>query len=77
MKRRLATNERRSADALLRARQVAPALRELPPGLTLTAAAAELNRRSVPSPAGGRWSAQLLKTVRKRIARFERFERSE
>lgn len=55
------------AEAADRAQHLAPIFSELE-GLSTRAAAAELNRRGVPAPAGGDWLAAQVSRVRKRLA---------
>jgi hypothetical protein len=55
------------AAALERAKALRPILSELA-DLSATACAAELNRRGVPTPAGGRWHAGTVIRVRVRLA---------
>jgi hypothetical protein len=52
--------------ALERAEQLRPLFAELA-GLSARKAAEELNRRSVPTPAGGKWHAATVLRVRKRL----------
>jgi DNA invertase Pin-like site-specific DNA recombinase len=52
--------------ALARAKALRPVLTELA-GLSARAAAMELNKRQVETPAGGRWHAQTVSRVRERL----------
>jgi hypothetical protein len=61
-----AINETRQADALERARAIAPILSELT-GISARAVAAELNARQVETPSGAPWSAKTVIRARKRL----------
>jgi DNA invertase Pin-like site-specific DNA recombinase len=61
-------NETRRANALERARTIAPTLAALA-GLSARAAAAELNARKITTPTGAPWSAKTVIRVRERLAR--------
>ena len=52
--------------ALARANALRPILTELA-GLSARAAAAELNKRQVETPAGGRWHPETFSRVRRRL----------
>ena len=56
------------AQAVERAKEIAPLLADLEAaGLSARGMAAELNRRGVATPAGGRWHAQSIIRVRQRL----------
>jgi DNA invertase Pin-like site-specific DNA recombinase len=55
-----------AAEAKARAEEMAPVLAELE-GMSARAAAAELNRRRVETPAGGQWHAATVIRVRERL----------
>jgi hypothetical protein len=59
-------NLKRSADVIRRTNAVAPALHKVQ-GLSHGSAAAELNRRKVPSPTGNPWNAIMVSRSRKRL----------
>jgi DNA invertase Pin-like site-specific DNA recombinase len=61
-----AINETRQADALQRARAIAPILSELT-GMSARAVAAELNARQVETPSGAPWSAKTVIRARERL----------
>ena len=61
-----AINETRQADALERARAIAPILSELT-GMSARAVAAELNARQVETPSGAPWSAKTVIRARERL----------
>src|ERR1700730_15097149 len=61
-----AINETRRADALERARAIAPILSELT-GMSARAVAAELNARRVETPSGALWSAKTVIRARERL----------
>jgi DNA invertase Pin-like site-specific DNA recombinase len=61
-----AINETRQADALKRARAIAPILSELT-GISARAVAAELNARQVETPSGAPWSAKTVIRARDRM----------
>jgi len=52
--------------ALARAKVLRPVLIELA-GMSARAAALELNKRQIETPAGGRWHAQTVSRIRKRL----------
>ena len=53
-------------EALQRAEQLRPVFAELA-GLSARAVAAELNKRGVPTPAGGKWHAVTVQRVQSRL----------
>jgi DNA invertase Pin-like site-specific DNA recombinase len=61
-----AINETRQADALERARAIAPILSELT-GKSARAVAAELNARQIETPSGAPWSAKTVIRARERL----------
>jgi DNA invertase Pin-like site-specific DNA recombinase len=63
-----ATSLRTKQEALARAVELRPILAELA-GMPALAVAAELNRRKIETPAGGRWHAQTVIRVRERLQR--------
>jgi hypothetical protein len=65
---RNAQSDRTRADAMARAEALRPVLTELA-GMSARAAAAELNKREVETPAGGQWHAVQVIRVRERLAR--------
>jgi DNA invertase Pin-like site-specific DNA recombinase len=65
---RNAQSEKTKAEALARAEALRPVLAELA-HMSARAAAAELNRRKVETPARGRWHAATVLRVRERLAR--------
>ncbi len=64
-------NEARAAAADARARDLAPVVEEIMAGgaSSLRDMARELNRRGVPTPRGGEWSASQVRNVVQRVAR--------
>ena len=56
-----------AAAAQKRAADLAPIFAELA-DLSLLALAEELNRRGIETPSGGKWYAQTVKRIRKRLA---------
>jgi hypothetical protein len=59
---------RHRAEALDRAKQIAPVLQELQrDGYSMRGIAAELEKRKVQTPSGGSWHPQLVKRVVKRL----------
>jgi Recombinase len=56
------------AQAIARAKEIAPVLRELEAqGLSARRMATELNRRGVATPAGGQWYAQTVIRTKARV----------
>ena len=61
--------QRWKAEAQQRADELAPTLRELQAkGLTLRGMAAELTRRKIATPRGGRWHAETVNKLIERLA---------
>jgi DNA invertase Pin-like site-specific DNA recombinase len=59
---------RHRAEALDRAKQIAPVLQELQrDGFSMRGIAAELDKRKVPTPRGGAWHPQLVKRIVERL----------
>ena len=65
---RNAQSDKTKAEALARAEQLRPVLAELA-HLSARAAADELNRRKIETPAGGRWHGLTIQRVRERLQR--------
>jgi hypothetical protein len=63
---RNAQSDKTKAEALARAEQLRPILAELA-HLSARAAADELNRRKIETPAGGRWHGLTIQRVRERL----------
>lgn len=63
---RNAQSDKTAAEACERAERLRPILAELS-DMSVNKAAAELNRRKVPTPAGGSWAATQVIRVRQRI----------
>jgi DNA invertase Pin-like site-specific DNA recombinase len=63
---RNAQSDKTAAEAQARAKQLRPILAKLA-GVSANQAAAELNRRNVPTPAGGQWHATTVIRVRQRL----------
>jgi Recombinase len=56
------------AEAQARARELAPIIRDLQrQGYSLNGIAAELDKRKVATPRGGRWHPQLVKRIAQRL----------
>ena len=61
-------SDRTAAEAAARAESLRPLLAELSQ-MSANQAAAELNRRKVPTPAGGQWFATQVIRLRERVAK--------
>lgn len=68
---RNAQSDKTAAEAAERAEQLRPVLAELA-GLSARKAATELNRRKVPTPAGGQWFATQVIRLRQRLEHGEK-----
>ena len=72
---RNAQSDKTKAEALARAEQLRPVLAELA-HMSARAAADELNRRKIETPAGGRWHGLTVQRARERLQRGGQLPRS-